>query len=179
MAEAAFPSQHTTTTVTTSTTVQTNLRYDPLYLRTVPGILKLCQVILNILGFICIEASGVHSSASRGSFFIFVATTAFWFTGILLVFYLFHVIEKFFKIPWLKIEGIFCATWVLLYLIASCLAATYAVEGFRVAAFFGFCAMVAYGYDAFLKYHGVRQGELAQGERAINKQITTITSPAY
>lgn len=45
MAEAAFPSQHTTTTVTTSTTVQTNLRYDPLYLRTVPGILKLCQVV--------------------------------------------------------------------------------------------------------------------------------------
>jgi hypothetical protein len=48
----------------------------------------------------------------------------FWFTGILLVFYLFHIVEKFFKIPWLKVELVFCVVWAVLYMIASTLAAT-------------------------------------------------------
>lgn len=46
MADVGFPGQHTTTTtVTSSTTVQTNIRFDPLYVRTLPGILKVVQVV--------------------------------------------------------------------------------------------------------------------------------------
>lgn len=46
MAESGFPGQHTTTTtVTSSTTVQTNIRFDPSYLKTIPGILKAVQVV--------------------------------------------------------------------------------------------------------------------------------------
>lgn len=46
MAETGFPGQHTTTTtVTSSTTVQTNIRFDPLYVKTIPGILKVVQVV--------------------------------------------------------------------------------------------------------------------------------------
>ena len=89
--------------------------------------------ILNLLGFICIEVSA-FSYHSRGSYFIFCSMTGFWFTGILLLFYLFHIIEKFYRIPWLKIEFGFCAVWTVLYLIASCLAATLGVEAFAVAA---------------------------------------------
>lgn len=88
---------------------------------------------MNLLGFICIEVSG-HAYASRGSYFNFVAMTGFWFTGFLLLFYLFHIIEKFYKIPWLKIEFGFNALWAFLYLIASCLAATYGNEAYAVAA---------------------------------------------
>jgi hypothetical protein len=48
MADQGFPGQHTTTTVTSSnTTVQTNIRYDPLYIRTIPGILKIAQIVSN------------------------------------------------------------------------------------------------------------------------------------
>lgn len=39
--------------------------------------------------------------------------------------------------------------------------------------------MVAYGYDAFLKYVAVRSGDIAQGERQITKETTTVSSPAY
>nr|CAD7447253.1 unnamed protein product [Timema bartmani] len=104
MAEQGFPNQHvTTTTVTASnTTVQTNLRFDPLYIRTIPGILKVVQIVLNLLGFICISVSW-GATTSRGSWFNTVAMTGFWFTGIMLALYLFHVVEKFYKIPWLKI----------------------------------------------------------------------------
>jgi hypothetical protein len=45
--------------------------------------------------------------------------------------------------------------------------------------FFGFVAMIAYGYDAFLKFNAVRSGALAQGERVVTKSSSTVTSPAY
>ncbi|KAF4520693.1 hypothetical protein B566_EDAN006369 [Ephemera danica] len=174
-----FPGQHTTTTVTsTSTVVQTNIRFDPEYVKTLPGILKCVQIVLNLLGFICIIASK-FSRLSRGSWFSTVAMGGFWFTAILLGFYLYHVIERVYRIPWLKIELGFCSLWTVFYLIASILAADYTRidEAFGAAAFFGFCAMVAYGFDAYLKFQGVRNGELAQGERTVNR--TTVTSPAY
>lgn len=45
--DQGFPGQHTTTTtVTTSTTtIQPNVRFDPSYVRTLPGILKIIQVV--------------------------------------------------------------------------------------------------------------------------------------
>jgi hypothetical protein len=45
--------------------------------------------------------------------------------------------------------------------------------------FFGFVAMVVYGYDAFLKFNAARSGALAQGERVVTKSSSTVTSPAY
>jgi len=39
------------------------------------------------------------SSHSRGGWFNTVAMGGFWFTGILLVLYLFHIVEKFSRIP--------------------------------------------------------------------------------
>lgn len=47
MADPGFPGQHTTTTTvqTSSTTVQTTVRFDPLYIRTLPGLLKIIQIV--------------------------------------------------------------------------------------------------------------------------------------
>lgn len=39
--------------------------------------------------------------------------------------------------------------------------------------------MVAYGYDAFLKFNGVRSGAVAQGDRVVTKSSSTVASPAY
>ncbi|XP_017880418.1 CKLF-like MARVEL transmembrane domain-containing protein 8 [Ceratina calcarata] len=179
--DQGFPTVHTTTTTvtTSSTTTHPIIRFDPYYTRTLPGMLKVAQVVLNLLGFICITVSS-QSNSSRGGWFNTVAMIGFWFTGILLVFYLFHIVEKFSKIPWLKIEFIFCVIWTAFYLLAAALAADYAryVEAFGVAAFFGFCAMVAYGYDAWLKFHAARSGALAQGQHS-PKQVSTVTSPTY
>lgn len=158
MADPGFPNVHTTRTTVqhSTTTVDATLRYDPSYFRTIPGILKGAQVVcflyeyfhsknwksiiltlfqlLNLLGFICIECSGVYSYAtSRGPFFNFVSMTGFWFTGILLALYLFHIIEKYYRIPWLKIEFLFCAIWTGLYLIAASLAVSYPIEAFEAA----------------------------------------------
>ncbi|KAL1494661.1 hypothetical protein ABEB36_010227 [Hypothenemus hampei] len=182
MADPGFPSQHTTTTTvkSSSTTVDTTIRFDSSYIRTIPGYLKIAEIVLDLLGFICIEASGAFSYHSRGSWFNFVAMTGFWVTGFLLVFYLFHIIERFYKIPWLKFEFIYNALWAAFYLIAASLAVSYTyVEAYIAAGFFGFCAMVVYGIDAFIKFQAIKTGELAQGERVISKQsTTTVTSPS-
>lgn len=170
-----------TATVTQTTTVtQPYIRYDPEYVKSIPGIIKIVAIVLNLIGFICIEVS-YFSHLSRGSFFNTVAMIGFWFSGIMLVFYLFHVCEKFHKIPWLKIEMYFCAAWTLLYMLASSLAAAANVEAFQAAAFFGYCAMIAYGYDAFLKYKAVSAGEIAQGSRTVQQQqqqqtVSTVTT---
>ncbi|KAK2588275.1 hypothetical protein KPH14_004298 [Odynerus spinipes] len=179
--EQGFPGQHTTTTTvtTTTTTVQPNVRFNPAYIRTLPGILKVIQVVLNLLGFICITVSK-YGNHSRGGWFNTVAMIGFWFTGVLLVLYLFHIVEKFSKIPWLKIELIFCGLWAFFYFIAASLSADYGrvSEAFAAAAFFGFCAVIAYGYDAWLKFSAIRSGALAQGQQ-MPKQVSTVTSPAY
>ncbi|XP_075213308.1 CKLF-like MARVEL transmembrane domain-containing protein 4 [Lycorma delicatula] len=182
MVDQTFPNTHTTTTTVTasSTTVQTNLRYDPTYIRTLPGMLLCAQVVLNFLGFLCVALS-IYSNIGRGSFFSSVAGFGFWFSAILLVLYVFHAIEKFHMIPWLKVELIYFLLWALLYLIAATLAAalTGHSAAFGCAAFFGFCALVVYGYGAFLKYEAIRSGQIAQGERHISKTTSAVTSPAY
>jgi len=40
---------------------------------------------------------------SRANWFNFCAMGGFWITGILLAFYLFHVIEKLYFIPWIMV----------------------------------------------------------------------------
>lgn len=153
------------------------IRFDKLYIKTIPGILKATVIVLNLIGFICIEVSK-HSHHSRGEYFNFVAMCGFWFSGLMLIFYTFHVVEKFFRIPWLKIELGFYGIWVLMYLIASCLAVTFGTGAYTAAGFFGFLAMIIYAYDAFLKYQLVRAGAIAQGSRMVEQatvQQTAVT----
>lgn len=64
---------------------------------------------------------------------MYVSMAGFWFTGIILVFYLFHIVEKFYKIPWLKIEFVCCALCTLLYVIAASLVVASIVESYKVA----------------------------------------------
>ncbi|KAL3281805.1 hypothetical protein HHI36_005006 [Cryptolaemus montrouzieri] len=177
MSQPGFPGQHTTTATYSSTHVVTTIRWDPTYIQTLPGILKIVQIVCSFIGFICIEVSGI-SNHTRGGFFNFVALVAILFTGILLIFYLLHIIEKTYKIPWLMVEFGFCAIWALAFLAVSIMAATYGADTYLVAAFFGFCCMVSYGFDAFLKYAALNRGEIAQGQRFVQKQ-TTISSQAY
>lgn len=88
---------------------------------------------MDLIGFICIQVSA-FSYHSRGSFFSTVAMTGFWFTGIMLALYVFQIVYKFIRIPWLQIEMIFCAIWTLAFMLASSLAAALGVEAFTAAA---------------------------------------------
>lgn len=78
--------------------------------------------IFTLLGFICCTLSA-YGGYGRAQFFNICAATAFWFTGILLILYLFHAVYVFYKIPWIKIEFFFCAGATLALMLASSLLA--------------------------------------------------------
>lgn len=170
-----FPSSHTTTTTTTSTRVTiAPCQFDPSYVRTVPGILKIVQMVADILGFICVVSS---RDSYHSGWYDFVAMTGFLLTGTLLLFYFFHLIERLHMLPWLLIEFIYCTLWTLFFFISAVLVATRPYTGGYIAgAVFGFVATVAYGYDAFLKFMGWRSGDIAQGERHIATATTTTAT---
>ena len=48
--DPGFPASHTTTT-TTTTHVSTSIGFDPSYIRTVPGIIKVAQIVSRPLPF--------------------------------------------------------------------------------------------------------------------------------
>jgi hypothetical protein len=173
--------EYETNTTVTETHVQTDLRWDPSYVKSQPGIVKLVAIVINLIGFICIMSSTpYYRETVTGEWFTFVCMTAFWVTAALLLMYLFHVIEKFHVIPWLMIEFGFCALWTFFYFTASIACA---VEGsrsaaFAAAAFFGFVGMILYGYDSFMKFKGWRAGQLAQGDRKVTQTGSSqVTSP--
>lgn len=88
---------------------------------------------LDLIGFICIQMSA-FSYHSRGGFFSYVAMQGFWFTGIMFGLYVFQVVYKYNRVPWMRIEMWVCAVSAALYLLASCLAASFGTEAFIAAA---------------------------------------------
>ncbi|XP_014203309.1 CKLF-like MARVEL transmembrane domain-containing protein 4 [Copidosoma floridanum] len=154
-----------------------SIRYDPSYLHTLPGRLKITELVLNVVGFIFVVAS-IISHHGRCSWFNTVAMIGFWTTGILLTFYVFHIVEKFNRIPWLKIEFIFCAIETVGYLLASALIAALASssESLGVAAFVGFISMCVYGFDCWEKFKAMRNGDWPQGQKPSCKPVSTISS---
>lgn len=95
--------------------------------------MKVAVIIFNLVGFICIEVTHFNM-ISRATFFNTVAMLGFWFSILMLVMYLFHIVEKFYKLPWVQIEMAVYASLAVLYLIASILVAAYPVEAFHAAA---------------------------------------------
>uniref|UniRef100_A0A0K2UEZ2 CKLFlike MARVEL transmembrane domaincontaining protein 4like [Bombus impatiens] n=1 Tax=Lepeophtheirus salmonis TaxID=72036 RepID=A0A0K2UEZ2_LEPSM len=157
-------------TSTAETNIDASLRWDPTYVRTLPGILKLAQIGLNVLGFFCIIFSGFYQSFSQAEWFTFVSSTGFLINVIFVLFYCFHFIEKFHVIPWNLIEAGYAGLWGFFYLTASIAVASYAnvISAFGAAAFFGFVAMVLYIVDAVFKLKGFRGGFISQHSTAAN-----------
>jgi hypothetical protein len=176
--EARFPATHTTTTTTTATTVNTSLRFDPSYVRSLPGTLKCAQMVLNLIGFICVSVAH-RSNAHSANWFSFVAFGGLLITLSLLLLFLFHLIERLHFMPWLLIELVYCGIWTFFYFTAATAVATlgYYEDPFAAAAFFGYVAMLFYGFDAYLKYISWKAGEIAQGDQVVSK--TTMTSNSH
>lgn len=174
--------QTTTKMTTTETHVQTNIRFDPSYLKSIPGAIKVVALLLNLIVFICgVSASNYWRSTSVLEWSYFVSMTAFWVTLILIVMYLFHFIEKFHVIPWAVIELGFCGLWSFFYLTTSIDNAVNAAKfkqtsALSALAFFGFVACGVYAADAFLKYKCWRSGQFVQGERSVQQSESAAKS---
>ncbi|XP_061728994.1 uncharacterized protein LOC133533924 isoform X2 [Cydia pomonella] len=153
----------------TNTVFITETRFDLSYIVTPPGIIKAVLVVLNLLCFICIEASAFRSNG-RGVYFVFVSLLGLAFTGGLLLMYLYHVVEKYHNFKWLKVELAGSAALTFLQLAAATLAVAFGDAAYSAAGLFGYLAMVSYGVDAFQKARALQAGELAQGARVHTKR---------
>jgi len=177
--EARFPATHTTTTTTTTTSVVPGVRFDPSYVRTLPGTLKCAQMVLNLCGFICISVA-TRSNSHNANWFSFVAFGGLLITLVLFFLFLFHLIEKLHFMPWLLVELVYCGIWTFLYFTAATAAASmgHFEDPFAAAAFFGYAAMLFYGFDTYLKYISWKAGDIAQGERVVSKTTTASEGAA-
>ncbi|XP_050361615.1 CKLF-like MARVEL transmembrane domain-containing protein 4 [Nymphalis io] len=161
----------------TNVIFRTDIRFDLSYIKTTPGIFKVTAIVLDLLGFICIQSSAFWSNG-RGVYFNVVALMGLWVSGILLALYLLHVVEKYHNFMWLKVEMIACGILSFMYLIASTIVVAFGSAAYSAAGFFGYLAMVLYGFDAFLKGRAIQAGELAQGSLVVTKQTHVTTPPA-
>ncbi|VVC89205.1 unnamed protein product [Leptidea sinapis] len=72
--------------------------------------------------------------------------------------YLFHFVEKYDHLPWLKCEFFFCAAMSLAYIVTSIFATTIGESVGYAIGFFGLCAIIAYGLDSYLKFNKWKTG---------------------
>jgi hypothetical protein len=195
-AQQAYPSSAGGGGVTTQTTVQTSRvvvvrpYFDIAYLKTIPGMLKIAQLVLMLIAFILAAAAwtsggGLYvwtfSGYTTGSagWTKFVTITGFIITLILLMLYLFHLIERLYQVQWLFVEFIYCGVVAVCLLISGAIMIPYTnYDGARGACtFFCWAAMVAYGADAYFKLMSWRNGEVAQGIKP-TVTVSSTTGPA-
>lgn len=173
----------TVSSTTTTTKVSPIIHFDSSYIKTIPGMLKVGQILTSLIGFICVQSAWAWKVHSSFGWYSFVSMTAFWVTLVLLIFYLIHLIEKLHFLPWLLGELGYCGIWTIFYVITGIVAATNASHdgAWGAASFFAFVGFVLYGFDTFLKFKAWRSGGIAQGERTVTSSTATgvETGPSY
>ncbi|VDK73782.1 unnamed protein product [Litomosoides sigmodontis] len=137
------------------------------YLKTLPGMLKCMCITLDFLCFICLLVGGPAYYTGTG-WVTFICTFGMLVSLILLVIYLFHIVDVFPQIPWIVTEMIFYFAWAVLFFLCGCVLALVAarfrgITGYGVASFFSFGALCAYGFDSYLKFLAWRHDEIATG----------------
>ncbi|XP_059762106.1 CKLF-like MARVEL transmembrane domain-containing protein 4 isoform X1 [Balaenoptera ricei] len=128
------------------------LRCDPDYLRGAFGCLKVAQVILALIAFICIETIMECSPCEGLYFFEFVSCSAFVVTGVLLILFSLNLHMRIPQINWNLTDLVNTGLSTFFFFIASIvLAALNHKTGAEIAAvIFGFLATAAHAVSAFL-----------------------------
>jgi len=172
-----FPQAHTTHTTTTTTTTVTGGRVhlDVSYIKTVPGILRMVEIVLCIILFICsVSACSAGYSFGECGWGAFVGFMGFILVIAWLLFYLFHIHEMAANVPWLLIELIFYTIWTFFLLVAGIAlavlssrfangygSASKVSSGAGAASFFAFAAAVVFGFQTFLIFRDWRSRSVA------------------
>lgn len=164
---STYTSSHTTTQ---SSPPEIRLRLD--YIKTIPGILKIVEVVASIITFIC--ASVVPWGYLGAGWVQFVSISAFITALIWFIFYLIGVIYRF-PGPWILIEFIYYCVFTLFFLIAAIVSAAraHAAPSIGAAAFFAFVCTAVFAVDTFFQFRAWRTG---QTEMTTTTTTTTHTS---
>lgn len=169
----SHPPQHqTTVTMTTDPTPGgqvTEINLNIGYYKTLPGILKLVQLILGIICMACgspaREYVGESYGVSNNHWFLFVVVTSFIITLLWCFFYLLQLKESIhMNLPfsWLKLEYFYTVVVTIAYAIAFivilagfgyCAGSSPKCDARVAAGFFAILNTIAYGIGAYILYN--------------------------
>lgn len=161
---ASSPYQPTTEPVL-SRNVFGGIRCDLEYLKSHFGILKVVEVILAFISFICIETIMLCSPCGGVYFFEFVSCTAFVVTGVLLLIFCLNLHTKVPHVNWNLTDLVnTCASAVFFALSSLVLACiNHNTEAEVAAVIFGFLVTLVYSLNSYLAIRRWRRGAAGQG----------------
>ncbi|XP_066513600.1 CKLF-like MARVEL transmembrane domain-containing protein 4 isoform X2 [Hoplias malabaricus] len=148
---AASPYQPTTERLQADTTRGSN-RCGALYISSTAGVLKALQVVLSLIGFICIETVMMCSPCAGVYLFEFVSCSAFVVTGVLLLIFSLNLDLKVPRVNWSLMDLVITASCTVFFFLASVvLAAMNHRSGAEISAVvFGFLVTCVYGVNTYL-----------------------------
>lgn len=151
----------------TPSPTRSRISFSPEYLKTVPGILKIVEIILSLLTFIC---SCIDTWEAAG-WAQFQSAFAVFATSLYLVLYLLNLITRL-PGPWPLIEFIYYMIFTACFVITAIAAAAQATSEFpsiAATAFFAFGATSVFAVDTFFHFRAWRTGQIAM-------RTTTMTT---
>ncbi|XP_061450458.1 CKLF-like MARVEL transmembrane domain-containing protein 4 [Rhineura floridana] len=153
------------------------LRCDPDYLRGTFGRLKIAQVVLALISFICIETIMECSPCEGLYFFEFVSCSASVVTGVLLLMFSLNLHARIPQINWNITDLVNTGLCTFFFFIASVvLAALNHNKGAEIAAvIFGFLATAVYAVNLFLAVKNWRINSRQQNTRQTSDYIRART----
>ncbi|KAM9410747.1 CKLF-like MARVEL transmembrane domain-containing protein 4 [Pholidichthys leucotaenia] len=174
---ASSPYQPTTEPVL-SRNLLGGVRFDPEYLKSYFGILKVVEVTLSLIGFICIETIMMCSPCSGVYFFEFVSCSACVVTGVLLLIFSFNIHTKVPHINWSFTDLVNTAASTLFFFLSSLiLVCINHNTGSEIAAvIFGFLVTCVYGINTFLAVCKWRRGRGCRGATQTSDYIRARTA---
>ncbi|XP_054638991.1 CKLF-like MARVEL transmembrane domain-containing protein 7 [Dunckerocampus dactyliophorus] len=145
---------HTVITASSTTTSASDGVFSLGYSRTIPGLLKLAQMVALLIAFLCVHCARGWPKWAAFQFFYVVSL---WFLVVLLVFFLMHLFRLQAKMPcinWPLTEFFHYAVGTVLILIASIVAAVKAggVSALVAASVFGFIATFLMAVSLWTSY---------------------------
>uniref|UniRef100_A0A8D0BWW8 CKLF like MARVEL transmembrane domain containing 4 n=1 Tax=Salvator merianae TaxID=96440 RepID=A0A8D0BWW8_SALMN len=153
------------------------LRCDPDYLRGAPGRLKIAQVVLALISFICIETIMECAPCEGLYFFEFVSCSALVVTGVVLLMFSLNLHTRIPQINWNITDLVNTGLCTFFFFIASVvLAALNHKKGAEIAAvIFGFLASAVYAVNVFLAVKNWRINNRQQNSRQTSDYMRART----
>ncbi|XP_041639443.1 CKLF-like MARVEL transmembrane domain-containing protein 4 [Cheilinus undulatus] len=174
---ASSPYQPTTEPVH-ARNVLGGIRWDVEYLKSYFGILKVAEVVLSLIGFICIETIMMCSPCGGVYFFEFVSCSAFVVTGVLLIIFTLNLHTKVPHVNWNLTDLVNTAASTIFFflssLVLSCINHNTGAE--IAAVIFGFLVTGVYGINTFLAVRRWRLGNSCQGAALTSDYIRARTA---
>lgn len=174
---ASSPYQPTTEPVH-ARNVLGGIRCDVEYLKSYFGILKVVEVVLSLISFICIETIMMCSPCGGVYFFEFVSCSAFVVTGVLLLIFSLNLHTKVLHVNWNLTDLVNTAASTFFFflssLVLSCI--NHNTEAEIAAVVFGFLVTGVYGVNTFLAVRRWRLGNGSQGAAQTSEYIRARTA---